>query len=251
MAKIDKAPKKKRKAGRVIMDIVVALVVLALLGTAAWLLYKEFFPNNTPILKMQVTKADKTIDWDALRAKNPETIGWLTIDGTNIDTPVVQTKDNNKYLYTAFDSSNDERGTPFLDMDYQWDPKSQNSVVYGHSTMRSGVPVMFDDLLNYVKDPTFIQKNGAITYNRPPELGGDGTWAIFAVLTVEAETDYRQIDFPDQEQFQSYYQGLKDASIGKTDVTVAPGDEIITLSTCIFNTGLSDGRLAVIAKRVK
>lgn len=244
--------KNKRSPGRILGDILVTLIVLALLGTAAWLLYKEFFPNNTPIIKMQVTKEDKTIDWDALRAINGDTVGWLSIEGTNIDTPVVYTSDNNKYLYTAFDGSSDERGTPFLDMDYSWgDPKSQNSVIYGHSTMRSGVPVMFDDLLNYVKDPTFINKNGAIVYNRPPELGGDGTWAIFAVLEVEAEVDYRQPTFGSQEEFMAYYQKLKAASIVSTAVEVGPEDEVLTLSTCIFNTGLNDGRLAILAKRVK
>jgi sortase B len=247
-----KKEKKPRTVGRVVGDIVVTIIVIALLGTAAYLLYKEFFPNNTPILKMQVTNtADKSIDWAALRAKNPETVGWLTIDGTNIDTPVVQTTDNNKYLHTDFSGNYDERGVPFLDMDYKWNPRSRNSVIYGHSTMRSGVKVLFDDLLNYVKDPSFIQKHGAITYDRPPEMGGNGTWAIFGVLLVEANVDYRSPDFASEDAFVAYYQQLKAASQVQTDVTVNAGDEVLTLSTCIFNTGLNDGRLVILAKRVK
>lgn len=246
-----KKVKKKRSAVRVVGDIVIILIILALLGAAGWMLYKEFFPNNTPILKMQViNREDNSIDWAALREVNPETVGWLSIEGTNIDTPVVQTTDNDKYLYTSFNGESDERGVPFLDMNYKWQPRSQNSLIYGHSTMRSGVHVMFDDLLYYYKDPNFITEHNKIVYRRPPELGGDGVWEIFAVLVVEQDYDYRQLEFADDESFLAYYQNIKNQSIAATDVNVQPGDEILTLSTCIFNVGLNDGRLAVIARRV-
>ena len=49
-----KKVKKKRSAVRIVGDIVIILIILSLLGAAGWMLYKEFFPNNTPILKMQV-----------------------------------------------------------------------------------------------------------------------------------------------------------------------------------------------------
>ena len=86
---------------RVVGDIVIILIILALLGAAGWMLYKEFFPNNTPILKMQViNREDNSIDWAALREVNPETVGWLSIEGTNIDTLWYRPTDNDKYLYT-------------------------------------------------------------------------------------------------------------------------------------------------------
>ena len=116
--------------------------------------------------------------------------------------------------------------------------------------MRSGVHVMFDDLLYYYKDPNFMTEHNKIVYRRPPELGGDGVWEIFAVLVVEQDYDYRQLEFADDESFLSYYQNIKNQSIVASNVSVRPGDEILTLSTCIFNVGLNDGRLAVIARRV-
>lgn len=244
--------KKRRSPMRVVGDIVVVLIIIALLGTAAYLLYKEFYPNNTPILKMQVMNQDGdtvTIDWDALRAQNPDTVGWLTIDGTNIDTPIVQTTDNNLYLYTAFDGSSDERGVPFLDCDYQWGT-SRNAVIYGHSTMRSGVHVIFDDLMTYADNPAYADQYGTMVLHRPPDLGGDATYQIFAVLIEEADYDYRQMDFASDEEFVAYYQRIKADSRYQSAVTVEPGDEILTLSTCIFNVGLNDGRLAVIGKRI-
>lgn len=248
-----KAKKKQKRSGkRIVMDLIVTLIVLALLGTAAYLLYQEFFPNNVPVLKLQ-TQTDDSFSWDKLRAINSDTIGWLRIDDTTIDTPVVQTTDNDKYLKTAFDGSSDERGTPFLDKDYHWtEPKSQNSVIYGHSVFNasSGIKVMFDDLHNYVTDPNYYSSHATIEYDRPPELGGNGKWQIFAVIEVEATVDYRQPDFADEESFVAYYQKLQEASLIKTDVQVNPGDEILTLSTCTEESIFQDGRLAVIAKRV-
>ncbi|MEG0376967.1 MAG: class B sortase, partial [Eubacterium sp.] len=227
---------------------VIAMVFLLIAGV---LLYQMFFPNNTPVLKMQaVNKEDNSIKWDVLREINPDIVGWLSIEGTNIDTPVVQTTDNDKYLYTAFDGSSDERGTPFLDKDYTFDGQSRNSVIYGHSTMRSRVHVMFDDLLVYVDDPSFINEHKIIKYNRPPELGGDSRWEIFSILVQESDFDYRQMIFENDEQFINYYASIKENSRVQTNVDIQPGDEILTLSTCIFNVGLNDGRLAVIAKKI-
>ena len=109
-----KKVKKKRSAVRVVGDIVIILSILALLGAAGWMLYKEFFPNNTPILKMQViNREDNSIDWAALREGNPETVGWLSIEGTNIDTPVVQTTDNDNICIPHSTASRMKEAFPF------------------------------------------------------------------------------------------------------------------------------------------
>ena len=249
---LEDASSKNKKKKNIIIDIVVIVVVLALLGVAGYLLYNEFFPNSLPILKMQVMNEDDTIDWDALLAKNPDTIGWIRISGTSVDSPVMQASDNDKYLYLGFDGEYDQRGTPFLDYQYSWDPQSTNSVIYGHTIFLDDETVedrkiMFNDLHQYYKDPDYINKHGLIEYFRPEDKGGDGTYAIFAVIAVEAETDYRRLDFSSDEEFIEYYEAIQAASLVETDVTVSPGDEILTLSTCLRGTALADGRLAVIA----
>ena len=246
--------KKKRKASRIICDILVTLVVIGLLGMAGWLLYNEMFPNNTPVIKAQATQKigdANEVNFDVLKTMNPDTVGWLTIKNTSIDTPIVQTTDNDLYLYQDFWGKYDERGVPFVDMDYVGYPQNNAVVIYGHSTMNSGVKVLFDDLLNYVKDPTFIKDHGTIIYDRPEESGGKGEWEIFGVVQIEAVADYRQMAFASDAEFIQYFKNLREASIVKNDVIVEPGDEILTLSTCIFNTHLEDGRLAIFAKRIK
>ncbi len=247
-----KKREKKRSKLQIAGEFALILIALVLLGTGLWMLYNELFPNNTPLLKWEIMNKDGTIDWDLLRSKNEDVVGWLKIEGTNIDTPIVQADNNDIYLYTNFKGEYDERGVPFLDMAYQWDPRSTNSLIYGHSTMRSGVPVMFDELLKYVDDLEFVKNHNLIEYRRPPELGGDGIYKIFAIIIVESDEDYRQLDFYSSDEFLMYYSRIRSMSIVSCpDVDLEPGDEIITLSTCIFNTGLKDGRLVVIGKRIK
>lgn len=240
-----------KKSKRIIFDTLIIIIVLGLFGTAGWLLYKMYFPNNTPIIKMQVfNQEDNSLNWDKLRKTNSEAVGWLQIKGTNIDTPVVQSGDNDKYLYTAFDGSEDERGTPFLDKDYSWDSTSRNAIIYGHSTMRSQVHVMFDDLLVYVDDPSFINEHHIIEYHQPPEKGGSSQWEIVSVIVEESDFDYLQIKFDNEQSFLDYYRNIKAHSILPTGAEIKTGDEVLTLSTCIFNVGLNDGRLAIIARKI-
>jgi len=245
--------KPKSKALRRTVNIFLILLIIALLGTAGWLLWQEHFPNNEPLLKHQVSETTDegttNIDWDALTEINADTVGWLSIENTNIDTPIVQTSNNSTYLSTSFYGVHSTYGTPFLDYEYQWNPQSVNSVIYGHSNMRDGTTVMFDILKEY-RNLDYYSSHQYIDYNRPDDKGGDQQFQIFAVLVEEANYDYRQIDFASDLDFINYYTRIEDASVINTGVSVAPGDEILTLSTCIFNVGLDDGRLAIIAKKV-
>jgi len=243
----------KSKKLRLAINTFLILFIIAMLGTAGWLLWQEHFPNNEPLLKHQVSdttdEGTTTIDWNALTAINADIVGWLTIENTNIDTPIVQTSNNSTYLSTSFYGVHSTYGTPFLDYEYQWDPQSINSVIYGHSNMRDGTTVMFDILKEY-RNIDYYSSHQYIDYNRPDDKGGDQRFQIFAVLVEEANYDYRQIDFASDPDFINYYTRIEDASVIDTGVGVAPGDEILTLSTCIFNVGLNDGRLAIIAKKV-
>lgn len=250
-----KKPKKKKKqrtTKQKIIDAILIIAIIALLGTAGYLFYRDRYPNNTPILKLQTQTANNSIDWDALLSKNSETVGWLKIEDTMIDTPVVQTSDNSKYLNTGFDGSWNERGVPFLDYQYVWG-QSRNAVIYGHSGFRqsSGIRVPFDDLHNYANNPEYYGQHSVIYFYRPADKGGNAIYQIFSVIQVESNTDYRQLDFTDEESFVAYFTALKDASQVKTNITINPGDEIITLSTCTHESQFEDGRLAVIAKRIK
>lgn len=187
-------------------------------------------------------------DWDELLAINKDTVGYLIIEGTGIHTPVVQGSDNEHYLYHDFSGEVESAGTLFLDNTYRFtEPRSWNSVIYGHSNMRSGEYVPFDDLHAYESEE-FYQEHRWIRYDRLPNLGDKGLWKIVAVIKVDKDFDYRRTDFRDEEDFERYYQAIIDRSIYDCGEQVTFGNGVLTLSTC--SSPSSNGRLAVVAKKV-
>ena len=195
------------------------------------------------------SQAEISIDFEALKAQNADTVGWLKIDGTTIDYPVVQAADNEKYLSTTFEGQeNPLWGAIFLDCAYDPDhnPKPQNSVLYGHSNL--GKPSPFGDLFNY-KDQAFYEDHKTITYSRPEDQ--DAQFEIFSVFLTESDRDYRRPDFADSADYLNYFSRIQAISLYPTQVTLNSESEMLTLSTCDFEVdGISDPRLVVVAQRV-
>lgn len=231
------------------------VLLLCLLWIAALILYQIYigqFVIPDDLKPVVIIKDDREEDfmpdWNALLAENKDTVGYLIIEGTGIHTPVVQGSDNDFYLYHNFQGESDEKGTLFLDSNYSFtEPKGVNSVIYGHSNMRNGDYVPFDDLHNYRSMP-FLIEHELIRFDRPPEAGGNGLWQVVAILEVDKDFDYRRSDFKDKEDFESYYEAIICQSIIEMEEPVRYGDEMLTLSTCGWPS--PNGRLAIIAKRI-
>lgn len=191
----------------------------------------------------KITPQDK---YGAVHEQNSDFIGWITIDGTNINYPVMQTKDDpDYYLKHAFDKSYSEYGVPYL----QWDCNaltSDNLVVYGHN-MKNGT--MFSDLERYA-DETFYKEHKYIRFDT---LSDYGTYEIFAVFRTTAYTDdgfkyYNFVDAEDTADFNSFVEKCKELSLYDTGVTAVYGDKLLTLSTCEYTR--TNGRFVVVAKLV-
>ncbi|MEG2898169.1 MAG: class B sortase, partial [Eubacterium sp.] len=208
--------------------------------------YLQNYLHKEEITKIAQPSSPDGIDFNALKAINPDTVGWLKIDGTAIDYPVVQTDNNDKYLYTTFEGEESQWGAVFLDYTYDFNrvPIAQNSVLYGHShnIQKSST---FGDLHNYL-DQNFYVAHKIIEYDR---LGDPGQWEIFSIYKTEADYDYRRPDFADDADFMAYFKGIQDRSMYQTGVVIDPNDEILTLSTCVFD--MDDGRLVVTARKIK
>lgn len=245
MNKKTKNPKTKNR-------IVNSVCVIVILASLAGLIYyslpaiRQYFKKEETASIAQPTAEDTGIDFDALKAVNPDTVGWIKIDGTTIDYPVVQTDNNDKYLYTTFEGEESQWGAVFLDYTYNFNrvPKAQNSVLYGHShnIQKSST---FGDLHSYL-DENFFNAHPTIEYDR---VGDPGKWEIFSVYKTEADYDYRRPDFADDEDFMSYFKRIQDRSLYKTSMALKPDDEILTLSTCVFD--MDDGRLVVTARKIR
>lgn len=184
-------------------------------------------------------------DIAAILAVAPDYKGWLTVEGTNIDYPVVQGKDNDYYLDHSFDGQQTRFGALFIDKDYVAG-ESSNRTIYAHN-LKNGQG--FATLLKY-RDQSFYQQYPSFVYE---DLEGEQTtYDVIAAFHVDlTQPDYfvynLPMDFSNAAQRESYVSQLKRHARYDTGFTLSEGDEIITLSTCSYNT--DDERFVVVGKR--
>jgi len=181
--------------------------------------------------------------YQALLDENPDFIGWIRIQDTKVDLPVVWRKgDNAFYLKHGFDLQKSEYGVPFLDEKCDPDPESScnNYVIYGHH-MKTGT--VFAGLVKY-EDQDYLKQHPEITFNTVYE---DGTYEIFGAFAVDVSKDkkfrYYEDTAMNEKDFNAFISEIKKRSVIKSDITPEYGDRILTLSTCEYST--NDGRFVV------
>ncbi len=181
-----------------------------------------------------------------LYEKNNDLVGWLTIDGTVIDYPVMQCADNEYYLHHDFYGEEDKYGTLYV-KDIADLAGGTNFIIYGHH-MKDGS--MFGDLDQY-QSKEFYLKHREISFDTLYEERTYEVVAVFLsqVYNVEDEVfKYYQFYQADtQEEFDDFYENIKELSLYDTGVEARFGDTFLTLSTCAYH--VKDGRFVVVAKR--
>lgn len=209
--------------------------------------------TQTEEYKINLTKTDvKTPDilseYQAIHAKNQKIIGWIKIEDTPIDYPVMQTVNNEYYLNHDMNQKEDKNGCIF--MDYQCDVVKgcDNIILYGHH-MKSGK--MFGTLNKYSQE-SYFDKHRIIEFDTIYEKGKYKVMYVFR-SKVYSEEDvnfkyYQFIDATTAKEFDSYMNEMASASLYDTGVTASFGDELLTLSTCDYQQ--KKGRFVVVAKKI-
>ncbi len=205
--------------------------------------------NNFSIHKTTVMLPDVLDEYKTLYEKNKRLIGWLKIDDTIIDYPVMQTSNNEYYLDHNFNQEYDKNGSLFLDCDCSIYPASTNLIIYGHH-MKSGQ--MFGQLQKYAKE-SYGKEHSLIQFDSIYEKA---TYQVMYVFRsqVYSEDDlvfkyYQFINANSEEEFNSYMKEMEVMSLYDTGVVANYGDSLLTLSTCDHSQ--EDGRFVVVAKRIK
>lgn len=167
-----------------------------------------------------------SIDFDVLRAVNPDLIGWIYIPDTRINYPIVKREnDNNYYLSHLFDGSENKTGCIFLDTRCSLgDP---HILIHGHN-MANGS--MFRDL-NLFRSREFLDSHPTF-WILTPERNYEVT--IFACSVVDLGSGVWQLEFPDDSQKQSWLSICQREASLRTGVIPSPSDQIVTLSTCSY-----------------
>lgn len=180
------------------------------------------------------------IDFEALRAQNPDTVGWIRIPGTKIDYPIVQSEDNAKYLHTDFDGSDSIYGAIYLDSDSKADFSGWNNPVYGHH-MKDGS--MFKDVVKFKEEDYFKEHQYFEIYT--PER----TIHLKAVSCYYTDSNgiVRKTKFKSQESFDAWVEErISPCSYVQPPETSV--DSMFVLVTCSYE--LNDARTLLFAVEV-
>ena len=184
--------------------------------------------------------------YGAVYEQNRDFVGWISIDGTNINYPVMQTIDNpNYYLKHGFDKQYSNYGVPYVQENCALDI-SDNVVIYGHH-MNNGS--MFADLCKY-ENENFYREHTTIRFDT---LDGFGEYEIVAVFKTVAYSEsgfkyYHFVDAAGEDDFNAFVSQCKALALYDTGVGAEYGDKLLTLSTCEYSR--ANGRMVVLAKLI-
>ena len=202
--------------------------------------------NNTPVYYpndywdyMNVPFME--VNFNELLQKNPDTVGWIKVDGTKVNYPVVQAEDNDYYLNHAFNKRSNAGGWIFADYRVDFKNFGKNTIIYGHNmnnkTMFGSIPnMLYSGYLN----------NSSNYYIKISTPTSNTVWKVFSIYTIEPEVYYLKTNFK-TEPYDKFLNTLKSRSIYNFGIDVTSDDKILTLSTC-DNTGTK--RVAVHAKMI-
>ena len=183
-----------------------------------------------------------------LFSQNKSLIGWIKIDDTNIDYPVMQTVNNEYYLDHNYNQQYDKNGSIFLDKDCDITNPGTNMIIYGHH-MKSGK--MFGNLKLY-SNKDYYEKHRMIQFDTIYEEGRYEVMYVFrSRIYNENEIVFKYYQFFDvatPEEFDSNMAEMEKIALYDTGVTAKYGDKLITLSTC--DNSEQDGRFVVVAKKI-
>lgn len=202
---------------------------------------------DTGVTITRVAEGEMQPGYKALYEQNPDFAGWLKIDGTGIDYPVMQTStaNANYYLYRNFDKQDSTRGSLYAKEECDLMKPSDNITIFGHN-MKDGS--MFGNLGVYA-DKAKWEENSLIFFDTPYEFHVYKIFAVFKTTAVEGEGfRYHAVVDTNEQEFKDFVSTCKRMSFYDTGVTPVYGDKIICLSTCEYT--LENGRFVVAAVRI-
>ena len=202
------------------------------------------------------------LEYEELYNQNNDMIGWLKIDDTVIDYPVMQTmEDEQYYLNRNFEKESDDNGCLIMDTDsvvgegtrefgyVESKEPSSNLIIHGHN-MKSGN--MFGNLDLY-EDEAYGKEHNIICFDSLYEKREYELISVFYSQVFYQHEEvfkfYKFFQADTQEEFDDWYNNIKEMSLYDTGVEAELGDEFITLSVCAYH--VEDGRFVVVGKRIE
>lgn len=188
------------------------------------------------------------IQYRELYEQNEDMVGWIQIEDTEINYPVMYTADD-FYLNHSFDKMKSQSGVPFIDKRCEVEPFGTNTIIYGHN-MNNGT--MFAGIIRY-KDMNYYKEHPIIHFDTLYEKQEYEIFAVFeSKVYRKSDKVFKHYNFLNAENeldFNEYINSVKALSLYDTGVAAKYGDELITLMTCSYQT--ENGRFVVVARKIQ
>lgn len=167
------------------------------------------------------------VNFTELKNNNNHTVGWIQVNGTNINYPFVQAYDNGFYLTHSFDKSYNRAGWVFMDYRNNKTDYDKNTIIYAHGRLDN---TMFGSLRNVLTSGWINNKeNYVIKLSTETE---NTLWQVFSVYRIPTTNDYIQVTFTDNNEFLEFGNLLLNRSAFNFNTSINENDKILTLSTC-------------------
>lgn len=228
---------KKKKSG--IVSTIILIIAIVVFCFSSFKLYKIFSGyqkgqkeyESIKELAIEKTGEDEErfkVNFEELLSINPDTVGWIRFHPkpSQISYPVVQGKDNDRYLTKTFSANDNTVGAIFVNVYNKADFNDKNTIVYGH---RMNDNSMFHDLAKY-EDKSFWEANPYFYIYTPD--GREITYHIYSAGVVKDTSDTYVTEFGSDEAYQEFLNMTKEVSNYDTGVELKTDDAVVTLSTC-------------------
>ena len=239
--------KKKSKVRRIALDIIMVCLagIVVFSGYRVYKIMHDYKVNRDIYSRIAETAMPEgfngEIDFDALRKINPDIVGWLYYESTNINYPIVQGKDNDYYLHISFDGTWTLGGTLFADA-FTEEPFNQfNTIVYGHHMQDH---TMFGDIKE-LKDPEYCKEHPQFELITPE---GKYHLKICAFVHQPSDSAIYTTNFHDEEGKQEYINLIKSLATYITTEEMTAEDRLVILSTCAYE--YQEARYMVVGKMI-
>lgn len=195
---------------------------------------------------MQSVEGDgfPVVDWDYWQSVNPDVIGWITIPGTEVDSPIVQAPEDDPeyYLYHDIYQNYNPHGAIYLDADCTDGLLSRNAVIMGHHFGYDVEAAPFGIVASFT-DSSFAEEHATILIQTPE---WKRTYEVRFAQIVNGREPNKYTTFADDEDFQSWYDSSRDGAAMVLDDETEP-ESVVSLVTCSYNIWVDNERTVLVA----
>lgn len=171
------------------------------------------------------------VDFSSLKDINSDVVGWILVEGTNVNYPFVQTTNNSYYLTHQLDKTYNSAGWVFMDYRNSIESFDQNTILYAHGRVNN---TMFGSLRSVIKKEWYSNPSNHIL--KLSTENENTLWQVFSTYRIKTTNDYLQTSFESDDSYLAFLTMLKERSVYDYPVNLTKDDIIITLSTCYNNT---------------